>query len=166
MPDDSTRRPTDAELRILSALWELGPSTVRQVHEALASRSTGGRASGQTTTLKHMQIMLDKGLLSRDSTRRPQIYTPALPQGQTQNQLLRHLLDRAFSGSAGNLVLQALSSQPTTAHEAQAIRQLLDRLESERPQGQSDEGQGDERPAAADTHGSAPSTHHDRNLDR
>ncbi len=133
MNNHDTRRPTDAELRILATLWELGPSTVRQVHEALAPQLGDGPGSGQTTTLKHMQIMVEKGLLSRDSTRRPQIYTPTRPQDQTQDQLLRHLLDRAFSGSAGSLVLQALSSQPTTADEAQAIRQLLDRLESQRP---------------------------------
>ena len=138
MPERSTRRPTDAELRILAMLWEIGPSTVRQVHEALAPQLGNGPGSGQTTTLKHMQIMIEKGLLTRDTTRRPQIYTPTRPQDQTQDQLLRHLLDRAFSGSAGNLVLQALSSQPTTADEAQAIRQLLDRLENERTQ---DEGE-------------------------
>ena len=132
MSEHGTRRPTDAELRILATLWELGPATVRQVHEALAPQLGDGKGSGQTTTLKHMQIMVEKGLLSRDSTRRPQIYTPTRPQDQTQEQLLRHLLDRAFSGSAGSLVLQALSSQPTTADEAQAIRQLLDRIEGER----------------------------------
>ena len=122
------RRPTDAELEILRTLWELGPASVRQVHERLA-RDPNGRGSGQTTVLKHMQIMLEKGLLVRDESVRPQIFQPAVSEGQTQNQLLKHLLDKAFRGSAPSLVMQALSSERASREERSAIRSLLDRME-------------------------------------
>ena len=119
------KRPTDAELQILRVLWQQGQSTVRDVHSAIAL----SREIGKTTVLKLMQIMTDKGLLIRDETVRPQVYQVARSQGDTQRQLLRHLLDRAFSGSPGNLVLQALSTKKTTPQERQQIRELLDELE-------------------------------------
>ena len=78
-----------------------------------------------------MQIMTEKGLLDRDTSVRPQIFKPARPQRQTQQQLLRDLVDRAFSGSPGDLVLQALSSRKSTPDERRQIRELLDRLERE-----------------------------------
>lgn len=119
------KRPTDAELEILRFLWRRGPSTVREVFQELGAR----RRSGYTTILKLMQIMTAKGLLRRDETVRPQVYRAAHTQKNTQRRLLRDLLDRAFSGSPGNLVLQALSAKKTTAEERQRIRELLDRLE-------------------------------------
>ncbi len=119
------KRPTDAELQILRVLWQQGPSTVRDIHAEIAV----SRDIGKTTVLKLMQIMTDKGLLIRDETVRPQVYQVARSQGDTQRQLLRHLLDRAFSGSPGNLVLQALSTKKTTPQERQQIRELLDELE-------------------------------------
>ncbi|MHC4218048.1 MAG: BlaI/MecI/CopY family transcriptional regulator [Planctomycetota bacterium] len=121
------KRPTDAELQILRAIWSRGPSTVREVHAELNTR----RETGYTTVLKHMQIMMDKGLLRRDETVRPQVYEPARSQNQTQRLLIGDLLDRAFSGSPGNLVLQALSAKKTTADERKQIRELLDELERE-----------------------------------
>lgn len=122
-----SKRPTDGELEILRVLWEHGPSTVREVFHALqASRSTG-----YTTVLKLMQIMTDKELVQRDTTVRPQIYEAIYSQGQTQRQLLGDLLDRAFSGSPGKLVLQALSEKKTTSDERRKIRRLLDELERE-----------------------------------
>jgi len=121
------KKPTNAELEILRVLWERGPSTVREVFHALqASRSTG-----YTTVLKLMQIMTDKGLVQRDKAVRPQIYEAIYSQGQTQRQLLGDLLDRAFSGSPGKLVLQALSEKKTTPEERREIRKLLDELERE-----------------------------------
>ena len=119
------KRPTDAELEILRVLWQQGQSTVRDVHSAIAL----SREIGKTTVLKIMQIMTDKGLLIRDETVRPQVYRVARSQDDTQRQLLRHLLDRAFSGSPGNLVLQALSTKKTTPQERRQIRELLDELE-------------------------------------
>ena len=119
------KRPTDAELEILHVLWRLGPSIVRDVFAEMAI----SRDIGKTTVLKLMQIMTEKGLLVRDETVRPQVYQVARSQGDTQRQLLRHLLDRAFSGSPGNLVLQALSTKKTTPQERRQIRELLDELE-------------------------------------
>ena len=121
------KRPTDAELEILRVLWPRGPSTVRDVFRVLAAQ----RDIGYTTALKLMQIMTDKGLLRRDEKVRPQVYHVVRSEGHTQRQLLRHLLDRAFSGSPGNLVLQALSAKKTTAQERRQIRELLDQLESD-----------------------------------
>src|SRR5262250_847726 len=95
--------PTDAELDILAALWKLGPATVREVHEAL------GKDSGYTTTLKQMQLMTDKGLLTRSERFRSHVYEAAAPKEQTQTQIAGDLLTRAFDGSAKNLVLGALS---------------------------------------------------------
>lgn len=119
------KRPTDAELEILDVLWELGPSTVREVHDALAERPSS-RGSGYTTVLKHMQIMLEKGLLERDASVRPQRYRSVRTRGHTQRQLLGQLVDRVFSGSAGNLVLAALAARKATPDERKAIRELLD----------------------------------------
>ena len=115
-------RPTDAELEILRVLWDLGPATVRQVHEALADT----RETGYTTTLKLMQIMADKGLVTRDESSRTHIYAATVPQEHTQRQLVKDLVDRAFGGSAKALVLRALSDEGTTAEELREIRRLID----------------------------------------
>ena len=114
-------RPTDAELAILRVLWERGPSTVRQVHEALAIRETG-----YTTTLKLMQIMADKGLVTRNETARTHVYSAMAGQEQTQRQLVQDLVDRAFGGSAAQLVLRALSAEGTSDAELKEIRRLID----------------------------------------
>ncbi|HEX6164137.1 MAG TPA: BlaI/MecI/CopY family transcriptional regulator [Vicinamibacterales bacterium] len=115
-------RPTDAELAILRVLWERGPSTVRQVHEALADR----RETGYTTTLKLMQIMADKGLVKRNETARTHVYSAIAGEEQTQKQLVRDLVDRAFGGSAAQLVLRALSAEDATDAELKQIRKLID----------------------------------------
>ena len=114
-------RPTDAELAILRVLWERGPCTVRQVHEALATRETG-----YTTTLKLMQIMADKGLVTRNETSRTHVYSAMAGEAQTQQQLVQDLVDRAFGGSAATLVLRALSAEGTSASELREIRKLID----------------------------------------
>jgi len=126
--DDQTtspKRPTDGELAILQVLWERGPSTVREVFDALKQRQD----IGYTTVLKLMQIMTEKGLLERDTSVRPQVFWAARPRKQTQKALLRDLLDRAFSGSPGSLVLQALAMRKSSPEELQEIRELLDKLE-------------------------------------
>ena len=115
-------RPTEAELEILRALWERGPSTVRQVHEAIAA----ARETGYTTTLKLMQIMADKGLVTRDESSRTHIYTPRASQESTQRQLVTDLVARAFGGSAAELVLRALSSHTASDEELTEIRKLID----------------------------------------
>ena len=121
-------RPTDAELAILRVLWQLGPATVRQVQEALNQE----RETGYTTVLKLMQIMHEKGLLMRDESERTHVYTAALSEEQTQRQLVDHLLERAFGGSARQLVMQVLSSRRASAKELVQIRGLLDELEGGR----------------------------------
>src|SRR6058998_2238557 len=125
MVDRLPPRPTDAELAILSVLWERGPSTVRDVHDALSSQ----QATGYTTVLKLLQIMTEKGLVVRDEAQRAHIYEARYSEQKTQRQLLADLVDRAFGGSAAKLVLQALSGRKTSAEELSAIRDLLDRLE-------------------------------------
>lgn len=115
-------RPTDAELAILQVLWQHGPSTVRQVHERLS----GARDTGYTTTLKLMQIMAEKGLVTRDESARTHVYKARRSREQTQRQLVSDLLDRAFGGSAAALVMQALSAHPASAEELREIRRLLD----------------------------------------
>jgi BlaI family transcriptional regulator, penicillinase repressor len=115
-------RPTDAELAILRILWDRGASTVRQVHETLSRE----RPSAYTTALKMLQIMTEKGLVRRDDTDRTHIYEPRLTEEQTQRQLVRDLVDRAFGGSASKLVLQALSTRRATAEELGEIRKLIE----------------------------------------
>jgi len=116
--------PTQAELAILSILWNLGPSTVREVHNALSSKQTG-----YTTVLKQMQVMVEKRLLSRSERYRSHVYEARLPKEQTQRQLAKNLLQRAFDGSAKSLVLGALSSQRVSSAELAEIRRMIDQFE-------------------------------------
>jgi predicted transcriptional regulator len=115
-------RPTDAELAILRILWERGPSTVRQVHEILA----GDRPAAYTTALKLLQIMTEKGLVERDERDRTHIYRARLSEEVTQRQLVRDLLERAFGGSSGKLVMQALATKRASAEELRDIRKAID----------------------------------------
>lgn len=115
-------RPTDAELAILRVLWERGPSTVRQVHDVLSRE----RPTAYTTALKLLQIMTEKGLVRRDETERTHVYQARLSEEQTQRQLVRDLLDRAFGGSASKLVMQALAARRATPEELLEIRQLIE----------------------------------------
>ena len=124
MRSRSVKRPTDAELVILRVLWEHGPSTVREINGILNET----RSTGYTTTLKQMQVMTSKGLLVRDESHRPQVYHPAFSQDQTQQQLVGHLIKRAFGGSARKLVMQALQSEDISAAELSRVEQLLDKL--------------------------------------
>jgi predicted transcriptional regulator len=125
-----TPRPTDAELAILRVLWDRGPSTVREVHDALKS----SQSSGYTSVLKLLQIMTDKGLVVRDETNRAHVYGPKLSEQRTQLQLLGDLVDRAFAGSSAKLVLQALSGRRATKQELRDIRAMLDQLEERNSQ--------------------------------
>ena len=118
----SPPRPTPAELEILRVLWERGPSTVREVQENLGA----ARAAGYTTVLKLLQIMSDKALVTRDETERAHVYAARAPETQTQRQLVRDLVDRAFGGSASKLVMQALSSRRATPEELGEIRKLIE----------------------------------------
>lgn len=122
-------RPTDTELAILRMLWQNGPSSVRQVLKALNQNREV--EAGYTTVLKMMQIMTEKGLVERDESQRPQIYRARLPQEQTQRQLVSHLLERAFDGSAKQLVMHALADKEISDEELAHVEQLLDRLEGD-----------------------------------
>ena len=120
---DAMQLPTEAELEILNILWTLGPSTVRDVHTASA------KDTGYTTILKQMQVMAEKGLLSRSEQYRSHVYEARIAKEQTQRQLARNLVRRAFDGSAKNLVLGALSSQKVSAKDLAEIRRMLDEYE-------------------------------------
>lgn len=119
-------RPTEAELELLGVLWARGPSTVRQIHEALS----GEKSTGYTTTLKILQKMLEKGLLRRDDRERSHVYAAVWKAEKTQRQLVRDLLQRAFRGAAGKLVVQALSEEKVSADDLAKIRKMLDNLEA------------------------------------
>src|SRR5262245_45412752 len=114
------RKPTDAELAILRVLWTRGPSTVREVAEAM------GRTTGYTTVLKLLQIMTEKRLVARDESARTHVYKAAYSEDQTQRHLVSDLMTRAFDGSAAKLVLQALAAGKASPEELEEIRQLLD----------------------------------------
>ena len=123
--DRSTRLPTEGELRLLRVLWDRGPSTVREVHQALP----GDIESGYTTVLKLLQIMHGKGLVIRDESSRTHVYAAAVPPETTQRALVTDLIDRAFGGSAHRLVMQALSPQVASREDLDRIRALLAELE-------------------------------------
>src|SRR5688572_5020619 len=110
-------RPTDAELAILTVLWQRGPSTVREVHDELSATQD----TGYTTVLKLLQIMTDKGLVNRDESQPADVYATPESEQPTQRQLLGDLIDRAFGGSPAKLVMQALSASKASAEELTAI---------------------------------------------
>ena len=118
-------RPTGLELEILRALWKTGRSSVRQLHGVLNE----SKPTGYTTVLKMLQIMTTKGLVERDETVRPQIYRPKYSQQQTQQQLLRDLVQRAYGGSVKALVMQALGTSKTSPETLLEIEKLIDRAE-------------------------------------
>lgn len=125
MARKQTGRPTDSELALLAVLWEHGPSTVRQVHERLED------GVGYTTVLKILQIMTEKGLVTRDESTRAHIYVAAHAREETQGRLVDDLVSRAFAGSASKLVMNALSSRRASREELDEIRRLLDDLEED-----------------------------------
>lgn len=118
-------RPTDAELAILNVLWAQGACTVREVHEQLSQ----DRDMGYTTVLKLMQIMFEKGLVTRDDSQRSHVYRPRQKEQTTQRMLVKDLLTRAFGGSTEKLVMQALSAKKASREELTEIRRLLNELE-------------------------------------
>jgi predicted transcriptional regulator len=123
------RKPTDAELAILRVLWKRGPSTVREVADAMRHQGA------YTTVLKTLQIMTEKGLVHRDEAARTHVYEAAASEGQTQTQLVADLLRRAFDGSAAKLMLRALEANRSSAAELAEIRALLDAHRRNKPRG-------------------------------
>lgn len=125
MKQSKLPKPTDAELSILRVLWDCGPSTVRKIWEQLNPK----HQTGYTTILKLMQIMFEKGLLRRDERERSHVYYASVSEEQTQRQVVGHVLDRVFAGSAPRLVMQALAGRKATREELAEIRRLLDEME-------------------------------------
>ena len=122
MSKNSDIHITEAELEILQVLWDRRQATVKEVHEALSEN----RDAGYTTTLKQMQVMFDKGLLTRDDSRRQHIYFPDVPIEKVQRKFMDKVMKTLFSGSAGELVLNALSNYKTSSEEMEQIRALID----------------------------------------
>jgi len=124
----ATPQPTRTELNILNILWDKGPSTVREVHEALNQVET----SGYTTALKMLQVMHQKGQVIRNDSQRAHVYEAAVSKDQTQNLFLADLADRLFDGSTSRLVLQALGNAPQAdSEELDRIRELLSRVDED-----------------------------------
>jgi BlaI family penicillinase repressor len=115
-------KPTNAELKILTVLWRKGPSTVRAIFEDLPDQT------GYTTILKLMQIMLEKGLLTRNESERTHIYQ-AIPEASLKKNLVHDLIEKAFEGSARDLILQALSTKKTSRKELAEIREMIESME-------------------------------------
>lgn len=125
MKNKKIPKPTESELEILQILWQNGPSTVRDVHEELAAH----KDIRYTTTLKNMQNMVQKDMLTRDEESRSHIYKPVLQQSETQKMLLDRFLDNTFGGSAMSLVMQALGHRKTSKEELEQIKALINKLE-------------------------------------
>ncbi|MBX2893506.1 MAG: BlaI/MecI/CopY family transcriptional regulator [Saprospiraceae bacterium] len=137
-------KPTDSELEILHILWEKGPSTVRTVNDllnerrksnAMAARNVAKpkESAGYTTTLKLMQIMFEKGLVSREEDGRTHVYAAAVREEDTQSLLLQQFVDNTFRGSAARLVMQALGSHEASSEELDEIKALIAQLEQQQP---------------------------------
>jgi BlaI family penicillinase repressor len=122
-----TNRPTDSELEILQLLWEHGPMTVRELNDKLNEE----RKVGYTTSLKMMQIMTEKGLLSRDTGERSHIYSPLLRAEEVQSSMLNHVLKTAFKGNRSRLVMQALGIHHASPEEISEIKSLIKKLEEQ-----------------------------------
>jgi predicted transcriptional regulator len=119
------KRPTESELNVLTLLWERGPQTVRQIHEEIAVT----KPIRYTTTLKIMQIMLEKGLLSREKTGKTHLYSPSVTRQSAQQNMIDKMLNTVFKGSASTLVMQALGNGKTSKKELAEIRAYLDKLD-------------------------------------
>ena len=123
-------KPTESELEILQILWQDGPSSVRHVNDQLNEKRSPNKQAGYTTTLKFMQIMLEKGFLSRDTSSRTHIYTADINETATQQQLVNKFIDTTFRGSAMKLVLQALGNHQASQDELDEIKDLIKKMEN------------------------------------
>jgi BlaI family transcriptional regulator, penicillinase repressor len=129
MPRPASSTPTEGELDILQVLWQLGPSTVRQIHNVLKEK----RGTGYSTTLKAIQIMTEKGLLLKDDAVRPQVYRTAETQEETELALVDDLIQRGFGGSAMSLVLRAASAERISPRELAQIKRLIEKAKGDQP---------------------------------
>ena len=117
-------KPTESEMEILNILWDKGAATVREVHEVLEKQ----KPSGYTTTLKLMQIMLEKGMLKREAQGKSHIYTALIQREKAREQVVQKMIDTMFSGSASQLVMQALGNHTASKKEINEIKAYLDKL--------------------------------------
>lgn len=119
-------KPTEGELEILQVLWERGKATVREVNETILKT----KEAGYTTTLKLMQIMFEKGLVTRDDSSKTHIYQPNVSKEKTQTQFVGKMIASLFGGSSTQLVMQVLGSKSASKEELEEIQQLLDNLKN------------------------------------
>ncbi len=127
MSNNKNLKPTESELGILQILWEKETATVREVHDELSRN----KDSGYTTTLKLLQIMFEKKLVTRDDSNKTHIYKPAISKERTQKQFLNKMIDTLFAGSSTELVLQALGNQKASKVELEEIQRYLDNLKNQ-----------------------------------
>ena len=127
MPRKPSTQPNDVELAILRVLWDRGPSSIRDVHDALAPT----RDAGYTSTAKMMQVMCDKGLLLRSDSDRTTLYRPAASAATTQRQILKRLIHQVFGGSTRKLVMRAVESGKVNPHERAQIQEFLKTFKGE-----------------------------------
>lgn len=121
-------KPTKGESEVLEVLWKLGPSTVRQVHDWLNEQSTD-KEKKYTTTLKFMQNMLEKQLVTREIIDNKHLYQAVITEKESLNEKISQMVENTFQGSTGNLVLQILGNHETSPEELQQIREYLDKLD-------------------------------------
>jgi len=119
-------QPTDAELKILTLLWRNGAMSVRQINEKLNNE----KEVGYTTTLKIMQIMLEKGLLTRDTELKSHIYSANIQETNVKNKMIKNLVNQVFGGSRSNLVMQVLGNSNASLEEINEIKEYIKFLES------------------------------------
>ena len=133
MPRQPSSVPTEVELEILQVLWRIGPASVRQIYNEIRQH----KQTGYSTTLKMIQVMTEKGLLLKDESQKPQVFRPAIPQEQTQLQLVDDLIQKGFNGSAMKLVLRAATARRISAEELQEIQSLIDQAKAAQTSGKS-----------------------------
>jgi len=124
--DHKTSRPTESELEILQVLWTKKSASVRDVHEAMMKNH---KETGYTTTLKLMQIMLEKGIVCRDGSRKVHMYQPLISKENTQRLFVDKMVDGLFSGSSAQLVLQALGNMKASKSEIDEIKRFLETID-------------------------------------
>jgi predicted transcriptional regulator len=127
MTNSKFSKPTESEMEILQVLWELGPSTVREVHDVLSET----KDSGYTTTLKLMQIMNEKGLLNRNDESKTHVYSSAVKKESVQKQVVGKMINGLFKGSSAKLVMHALGNHRASKEEIMEIKKYLDEIEND-----------------------------------
>lgn len=129
MPRPAASQPTELELQILRSLWDEGECTVRQIHNHLLKLR--GDAYGYSSTVKMLHVMLEKGLVTRDDSIRPQVFRANVTKRRTQRSMLRDLIRKVYSGSSASVILHALSDRRISKDELGRIRGMLDELEGD-----------------------------------